>query len=127
MNEQDLYKVKSLLASPKKIAITTHRNPDGDAMGSSLGLYHFLLKKGHNVTVVAPNDFPDFLHWLPGAEKVMVFENQKEQATALFNGADIIFTLDFNTLSRTGDEEKAVLAGLDKTFIMIDYHKMPDD
>ena len=62
---------KSLLASPKRIAITTHQKPDGDAMGSPLGWYHYLIGKGHSVKVVAPTDYPEFLKWLPGNDQVI--------------------------------------------------------
>ena len=61
MNEKDIQAITELLASPKKIAIIPHRSPDGDAMGSTLGLYHFLLKLNHQPVVIAPNDFPEFL------------------------------------------------------------------
>jgi phosphoesterase RecJ-like protein len=70
MKEQDLQAIQQLLATPKKIAIIPHRNPDGDAMGSTLGLYHFLLKNNHQAVVVSPNEFPDFLAWMPGSETV---------------------------------------------------------
>ena len=67
MHANEIEAIKILLASPKKIAIIPHRNPDGDAMGSTLGLYHTLLQKQHDVVVISPNEFPDFLAWLPGS------------------------------------------------------------
>ncbi|WP_372339328.1 bifunctional oligoribonuclease/PAP phosphatase NrnA [Flavobacterium sp. MFBS3-15] len=127
MTPGDLAAVKQLLAAPKKIAIIPHRNPDGDAMGSTLGLGRFLKLKGHDVTVIAPNEFPDFLAWLPGADGVKVFERENETATKLLKEAQIVFTLDFNTLGRLGDAMEAVLKGLDVPFIMIDHHQAPDD
>ncbi len=127
MTSEDIAQVKQLLAAPKKIAILPHRNPDGDAMGSNLGLYHFLKQKGHDVTVIAPNEFPDFLSWLPAAGTVKVFEREPETATRILQDADIVFTLDFNTLSRLGDPMEAVLKGLDVPFIMIDHHQEPAD
>ncbi|KAF2518541.1 bifunctional oligoribonuclease/PAP phosphatase NrnA [Flavobacterium salilacus subsp. salilacus] len=127
MIKEDIEAIKILLASPKKIVITTHRNPDGDAMGSTLGLYHFLLQKGHQPTVISPNEFPDFLQWLPGTENVTVFERENDTAVKLLKDAEIIFTLDFNTLSRTGDPMQSVLENLEKTYIMIDHHQKPDD
>ena len=66
--------LKDLLSSPKKIMITTHRGPDGDAMGSSLGLYHLLIQLGHEVTVITPNDYARFLHWLPANDNVIIYE-----------------------------------------------------
>ena len=68
-------KLKEALSKPKKIVITTHRGPDGDAMGSSLGLYHFLSKINHDVNVITPNDYASFLHWLPGNDKVIEYAN----------------------------------------------------
>ena len=81
MKNFDINKIKSLLSKPKKIVIVPHRNPDGDAMGSTLGLYHFLLKLNHEVVVISPNEFPDFLNWLPASEKVIIYEKQKVEAT----------------------------------------------
>ena len=74
MKIQDIQAIQLLLATPKKIAIIPHRGPDGDAMGSTLALYHFLIKNNHQATVIAPNDFPNFLAWLPGSETVKIFE-----------------------------------------------------
>ncbi|MCX6350769.1 MAG: DHH family phosphoesterase [Bacteroidetes bacterium] len=70
--------LKDLLSSPKKIFITTHRKPDGDALGSSLGLYFYLLKKGHEPIVVAPTDYPTFLHWMPGNDSVIIWDEERK-------------------------------------------------
>lgn len=127
MIPQDIEAVKVLLATPKKIAILPHRNPDGDAMGSTLGLLHYLEKKGHTATVIVPNEFPDFLAWLPASDGVKIFEKEREVSTKILQEADLIFTLDFNTLSRTGDLTADVLKSLSVPFIMIDHHQSPDD
>ena len=126
MNEKDLILIQNLLASPKKIAIIPHRNPDGDAMGSTLGLYHFLKKGNHQPVVISPNNFPEFLDWLPDASSVLVYENDKDATTQILQHADIIFTLDFNALHRTGEMEN-VLKTLTVPFIMIDHHELPSD
>jgi bifunctional oligoribonuclease and PAP phosphatase NrnA len=126
MNLQDIKTVETLLALPKKIAIIPHRNPDGDAMGSTLALYHFLLKLKHEAVVVSPNEFPDFLAWMPASDKVVIFENEKQKATTLLQNADLVFTLDFNALHRVGDMQN-VLSQLKTPFIMIDHHQLPDD
>jgi phosphoesterase RecJ-like protein len=126
MKIQDIQAIQSLLATPKKIAIIPHRSPDGDAMGSTLGLYHFLLKNNQQPTVIAPNEFPDFLAWLPGSETVKIFEKDKEKCTKILEEAEIIFTLDFNALHRVGEMEK-VLELLTVPFIMIDHHQKPDN
>ncbi|RXM44780.1 bifunctional oligoribonuclease/PAP phosphatase NrnA [Flavobacterium sp. YO64] len=126
MKIQDIQAIQLLLAAPKKIVIIPHRGPDGDAMGSTLGLYHFLLKNNHRPTVIAPNDFPDFLAWLPGSETVKIFEKDTENCTKILEEAELIFTLDFNALHRVGEMEHT-LARLTAPFIMIDHHQKPDD
>ena len=126
MKEEDIQAIKLLLATPKKIAIIPHRNPDGDAMGSTLGLYHFLLKNNHYPVVISPNEFPDFLAWMPGSETVKIFEKDKKKTTKILEEAELVFTLDFNALHRVGEMEK-VLEKLVVPFIMIDHHQSPDD
>lgn len=118
--------VRELLSKPQKIAILTHQNPDGDAIGSSLGLWHFLKGMGQtDVTVITPNDYPDFLHWMPGNDSVMVFYHNKKAAPKLIEEARIIFCLDFNSLNRING-----LAGPAKhskaTRFLIDHHLEPD-
>ena len=126
MKNFDINKIKSLLSKPRKIVIVPHRNPDGDAMGSTLGLYHFLLKFNHQVVVISPNEFPEFLDWLPAADKVLIYEKQKEESTKIINEAELIFTLDFNALYRVGEMESA-LKEASCPFVMIDHHQKPDD
>jgi len=126
MKEQDIQAIQLLLLTPKKIAIIPHRSPDGDAMGSTLGLYHFLLKNNHFPTVISPNEFPDFLDWMPGSETVRIFEKDKKNCTKILEEAELIFTLDFNALHRVGEMEN-VLNKLKAPFIMIDHHQSPDN
>ncbi|WP_310558130.1 bifunctional oligoribonuclease/PAP phosphatase NrnA [Flavobacterium sp.] len=126
MKIQDIQTIQELLSTPKKIAIIPHRSPDGDAMGSTLGLYHFLLKNNQYPVVISPNEFPDFLAWMPGSETVKVFEKDKKKCTNLLEEAELIFTLDFNALHRVGEMEK-VLEKLVVPFVMIDHHQSPDD
>ena len=126
MKIQDIQAIQLLLSTPKKIAIIPHRGPDGDAMGSTLGLYHFLLKNHHQPVVVSPNEFPEFLAWMPGSETVKIYEKDKVNCTKILEQAELIFTLDFNALHRTGEME-TVLATLKAPFIMIDHHQKPDD
>ncbi len=125
MNEKDILAIQELLATSKKIAIIPHRSPDGDAMGSTLGLYHFLLKLNHQAVVIAPNEFPEFLAWLPSSETVLVYENDRVNCTKILNEAELVFTLDFNALHRTGEMEQ-VLSKLSAPMIMIDHHQLPD-
>ncbi|MGO4906442.1 DHH family phosphoesterase [Flavobacterium sp. W20_MBD1_R3] len=126
MKIQDIQAIELLLATPKKIVIIPHRGPDGDAMGSTLGLYHFLLKNNHSPVVVSPNEFPHFLAWMPGSETIKIFEKDKQNCTKILEEADLIFTLDFNALHRTGEMEQ-VLTKLKAPFVMIDHHQKPDD
>ncbi|WNJ16120.1 bifunctional oligoribonuclease/PAP phosphatase NrnA [Pontibacter sp. G13] len=123
---KDTVALKELLATPKRIAITTHQKPDGDAMGSSLAMFHFLKKLGHTVKVVAPTDYPDFLKWLPGNSEVVVGPDDIDMAKWTFEGADIIFCLDFNALKRLQDFEHAVMDSM-ATKVMIDHHMEPED
>ena len=127
MNTNDRELVLNLLSTPKKIAIIPHRNPDGDALGSTLGLYHVLKQLNHEVKVIAPNEFPDFIAWLPESNQVQIFEKDKVNTTAFLEAAELIFTLDFNAFHRTGEQMEAVLSKLTAPFIMIDHHQMPDD
>ena len=126
MNSTEIKDLKSLLASPKKIVIVPHKNPDGDAIGSTVALYNFLKSKQHDAVVIAPNDYPEFLKWVPGQEDVLIFEKNTEKATQLISDAEVIFTLDFNHFSRTGMMEE-VLAKTETTYVMIDHHQQPDD
>jgi bifunctional oligoribonuclease and PAP phosphatase NrnA len=117
---------RKLLKKTSKIAIVTHWNPDGDAIGSSLALYHFLVRIGKKVTVVIPNSFPDFLEWMPSSAKCLDFQENEAKATKLLNSAEVIFTLDFNSykrLEKLGD----ILEKTTATKVLIDHHQQPDD
>ncbi len=116
----------NLLAQPQKIVITTHHKPDGDAMGSSLGLYNYLIQQGHHARVIAPTDYPDFLSWMPGNEDVIIYTDHTPEAIDLINNATLIFCLDFNALNRINEMGEVVRAsGAYK--IMIDHHLEPED
>ena len=117
--------LKSLLKSPKNVVIIPHVNPDGDAIGSSLGLYHYLIQKGHSATIVVPNDYPAFLKWLPGTSEVLNFEFDSALVQNVFDNADLVFTLDFNALHRCGNL-KSVLEANTAPKIMIDHHQHPE-
>ena len=107
MTSKDLIKIKELLSTPQHIVITTHMSPDGDAMGSSLAMYNFLISMGHKVQVIAPSSYPVFLHWLPGNDRVMVFLDEAEKARQLIRDANVLIFLDFNTPNRVGGMEDA--------------------
>lgn len=125
MTHQDIEEIKELLSARKSIVIVTHKNPDGDAMGSSLGLYNYLLRKNHRVNVVTPNSYPAFLQWLPGDDKVIEHSENAVRAETLIKKADIIFALDFNALRRIG-EVGALIKKAKATKILIDHHLQPE-
>ena len=126
MTNEEISKVKELLIPTKKIVIVPHKGPDGDAMGSTLALKILLEEQGHYVHLIAPNDYPDFLKWMPYQEEVLIYDKEREKCDTIIAEADVIFTLDFNHLSRTGEMQK-ILEEAGASFIMIDHHQQPDD
>ncbi|MFI1745578.1 DHH family phosphoesterase [Thalassobellus sediminis] len=127
MTKEDITSIKQLLSTKKKIVIVPHKNPDGDAIGSTLGLYHYLLKNNnHDITVITPNDYPSFLKWIPGESTILKHDSQTKTCNDLVEAADIIFTLDFNAYHRTGNME-TVLEKSSAIKIMIDHHQAPDN
>lgn len=119
-------KVYKLIEQHQRISIITHLNPDGDAVGSALGLYHFLENKNKEANVMLPNDFPGFLKWLPGSDSIFIYEKHGKQVTKALKAAELIICLDFNALNRM-----EVLAD---TFtrsnapkVLIDHHPMPEN
>ena len=116
----------SQLSIPKKVVITTHQKPDGDAIGSSLGLYHFLVQLGHTVTVISPTNWAAFLKWMPACNLVLNYETQGELATEKIGEAELLFCLDFNVLHRTKHMEQA-LANMQAVKILIDHHQQPQE
>src|SRR6188508_1743477 len=97
-----------LFQSQKNIVITTHHRPDGDAMGSSLGLYNYLIQRNHSVQVITPSDYPEFLKWMPGNKPVIDYEAKPSEADKFIADADIIFCLDFNRMNRLEKMESKV-------------------
>lgn len=126
MNLKDINALKALLSTPQKIVIVPHKNPDGDAIGSTLGLCHYLQGLGHKATIIAPNDYPKFLKWMPGNENILNFEKENYQAKDRIKEASAIFTLDFNHLGRIG-QMQSFLEESNATFVMIDHHQAPSE
>ena len=114
-----------ILNQPFKAVITAHQKPDGDAMGSTLGLYHFLKQLGHEVTVVSPTNWAAFLNWMPGVDQVIDFEANKKEASQIVADADYVFCLDFNILHRTKHLEP-IIRDSKALKILIDHHQQPD-
>ncbi|WP_291868361.1 bifunctional oligoribonuclease/PAP phosphatase NrnA [Maribacter sp.] len=126
MNLKDINALKALLSTPQKIVIVPHKNPDGDAIGSTLGVCHYLQNSGHKATIVSPNDYPTFLKWMPGNEAILNFEKENYQAKDRIKEATVVFTLDFNHLGRIG-QMQTILEKSNATFVMVDHHQAPSD
>lgn len=126
--EADIQQLAELLAAPKKLVIVTHRNPDGDALGSSLGLKFFLEKLGHEVSFVSPNHFAQTLRWIHGVDEVLIHDSEigRKLCEAKIKSADIIFCLDFNNLGRL-EALGEVLRAAAAPKVMIDHHQQPDN
>ena len=118
--------LKRLFQASDSIVIIPHLNPDGDAMGASLGLYQVLKKMGKVVSVVTPTAYPVFLSWMKGTDEAVNFEEDAPSAVALLNKADLLIYVDFNCLKRAGKLEKEILK-LDVKKVMIDHHPYPDE
>lgn len=119
--------IKDLLTADSKIVIITHYNPDGDAIGSSLGLKHFLEAKGLKADVIVPNDFPKFLKWMPESKQIIIADYKRKVAGEAIYNADIIFVLDFNASHRSGNLVGPWLEKARAKKILIDHHQQPDD
>lgn len=128
LNPAALSALRELLATPKEIFITTHHKPDADALGSSLGWAGYLRQRGHSVTVVTPTDYPAFLNWMPGQETVVIYDPKTNDALVrrLVAEAQLIFCLDFNTLSRI-NELGPMVAAAPAPKVLVDHHLAPDD
>lgn len=122
--EKECQELKKQLDTKNKIVVTTHQNPDGDAVGAVLGLYWYLKNMGKDARVVVPNDYPEYLQGLPGNNMVVNFTKEKAQAIELMRSAEIIFHLDYNDTKRSGDL-KDKLDRSDAFKVMIDHHPLP--
>lgn len=124
---QTIASAKHILAGTKiNIAIIPHENPDGDAIGSALGLSEVLTNYGHTVKIITPNDYPDFLKWFSSEVEILVYRHKKKQAKSFLEEAGLLICVDFNDAKRSGDLEKIILK-FPKTKMMIDHHPYPTD
>ena len=126
MRKDPIAKFKKVISKAKTISIVTHWSPDGDAMGSSLGLYHHLKNLNKNVKVIVPNEYPGFLQWLPGNKSVINFQFDQKKAEQFIGKSDVIFTLDFNTLKRIDKLGDFISKNTAAKKIMVDHHREPD-
>ena len=121
---RSVQEVYALLEQRKNIIIVMHQKPDGDAMGSALGLFHFLVQLNHNVQVISPTNWARFFNWMPGCELVTDYEATTLVATEIFNSADIVFCLDFNIAHRIKKMEQ-LLVNTPAIRVLIDHHEQP--
>lgn len=126
ITEAQVAALKNIIECNEKFVVVAHKNPDGDAVGSSLACMLYLRSLGKVADVILPNAFPDFLRWLPSSGDIVLFDTHKEKATMLINGADVVFCLDFNTLSRLG-EMGDVIAASSAVKVLVDHHLHPDE
>ncbi len=126
MTKEQISAFENILSDKQRILISMHRNPDGDALGSSLALAHYLKSKGKDVDVIPPNNFPSFLNWMPGAENLIHWEQNTNQAKKALGEADLVICLDFNDIKRLGQMSEAV-AEAKKPLVVIDHHRDPKD
>lgn len=112
---------------PRKVVLVAHTNPDGDAIGSSLAWREVLVPMGHDVTVIVPNKYPYFLDWMPDIDRITIFRFNAEEALSAVRAADLIFCLDFNTLSRLEALSDVLAENVSAPRILIDHHLSPDE
>lgn len=115
----------SLLTQKAEILITTHYNPDGDALGSSLAMGFYLQKKGFSVNILVPNEYPGFLAWMPGSKQMTVYSRDKERGDALLENADVTFCLDYNAFHRVNLFTEKLEKSKSKK-VLVDHHLQPD-
>lgn len=122
-NDQ-LARLSQLISDAQTILITCHKSPDGDAIGSSLGLAEYLRLQGKDPVVIVPDQYPDFLLWLPNTEKIVRYDKHREKCDMLFRIADLVFCLDYNAPSRVDEMEQSLISSPAKR-VLIDHHLNP--
>ena len=125
MTESECSLLRSLISNAGTIVLCCHQNPDGDALGSCLGWSEYLQTLGKDAVIIVPDQFPDYLRWLPNTEKIIRYDKHQERADLLLKTADVIFCLDFNTAARTDKMADTLLATQAKR-VLIDHHLGPD-
>jgi bifunctional oligoribonuclease and PAP phosphatase NrnA len=123
---QKILEFRDYMSQSRRAVILTHVKPDADALGSSLGLAGYLKKKGHQVTVITPSDYPDFLEWMKGNDEVVIFQKERPlPAKKIIDSAEIIFCLDFSSLNRINELGEMVKQASAKK-VLIDHHLEPE-
>jgi phosphoesterase RecJ-like protein len=122
----ELKEIRDLLSLPKNVVITSHRNPDGDAVGSSLAMAHYLQKNNHHVKVILPSEYPENLYWMSGIHDILVHDTDENEVLPWIERAEVFFCLDFNSLDRIDKIGEAMLKNTDAKVVMIDHHLYPE-
>lgn len=123
--ESSIVRLKELIDNSQQISLITHPNPDGDALGSALALYHALVPLNKTVKAIVPNDFPSFLSWMPGSGEMLIYDHSKAGTEAYIRNSDLIICLDFNTLKRI-ERLTPVVKASGAGLVLIDHHLDPD-
>ena len=126
LKKEEIHIIKRVISQAKNVVIISHYNPDGDAVGSSLGLFHFFNNEGYNTKVILPNPFPDFLKWMKGSDTILVAQEKMKESVKLILDADLLFVLDMNAPNRAGNELGDAIVASKAFKILIDHHKNPD-
>ena len=125
MTEGECALLRSLFHESQMVVLCCHQNPDGDALGSMLGMAEYLRQQDRETVMVVPDQYPDYLQWLPNSDKLVRYDKRKDYVDTLLKMCDLIVCLDFNTLSRT-DQMESALSGSPAKKILIDHHPNPD-
>ena len=125
LTSDQVAQLSHLISDAKNIIITCHKSPDGDAIGSTLGWAEYLRSIGKEPTIIVPDQYPDFLSWIPNTEKIVRYDKHPEKCDMLFKIADLVFCLDYNTTSRV-DEMETALVSSTAPKVLIDHHLDPD-
>ena len=125
LTSDQVAQLSHLISDAKNIIITCHKSPDGDAIGSTLGWAEYLRSMGKEPTIIVPDQYPDFLSWIPNTEKIVRYDKHPEKCDMLFKIADLVFCLDYNTTSRVDEMEKALVSSTAPK-VLIDHHLDPD-
>lgn len=125
MSERECSLLHSLIEESQTVVVCCHQNPDGDALGAILGWGEVLRLSGKQPLLVVPDQYPDYLQWMPNSEKIVRYDKHKELVDMTLKIADLVFCLDFNTASRTSDMADALLASPAHK-VLIDHHPSPD-
>ena len=126
LSDGQLAELRKIIDDARRVVCVCHVNPDGDALGSTLALWHWMRSMGKECSVVVPNCFPDFLAWMPGASEIVRYDKHKEDAERLMGGADLMWVCDLNCSKRVQEMEAAVL-GSPACKVMVDHHQDPED